>query len=146
MCSAMYLPSSPTAEKPWLSIDYPISHINVGHAVEGKLAASRHCSLNIEMPFSWVPKLVIPRDMLDMRVPKGAKKIIYRHSEHELFALFGETSKFDGCIERLSIFQDEAHQIKCEVRYSTKQNCTPRHASPVLCDHWHACTTRYANP
>jgi hypothetical protein len=67
------------------------------------------------MPFSWVPKLVVPRDMLDMRVPKGAKKIIYRHSEHEVFALFGETSKFDGCIERLSIFQDEAHQIKCEV-------------------------------
>lgn len=71
---------------------------------------------DIEMPESWVPRLTVTRDMLDMRVPKGVKKTVYRYSEHELFALFGETSKFDGCLERLGTFADEDHQIKLEVR------------------------------
>jgi hypothetical protein len=72
--------------------------------------------VTIELPASWVPKLVVPRDVIDTRVPKGSKKVIYQFSEHEIFALFGETSKFDGCVERLTVYSDEAHQMKLEVR------------------------------
>lgn len=78
-------------------------------------AAAAENQATIEMPESWVPRLAVTRDMLDMRVPKGSKKTVYKFSEHELFALFGETSKFDGCLERLAIFADEEHQIKLEV-------------------------------
>jgi len=78
-------------------------------------AAASDAPALIEMPESWVPRLTVTRDMLDMRVPKGSKKTVSRVSEHEIFALFGETSKFDGSLERLTVFTDEEHQVKLEV-------------------------------
>lgn len=87
------------------------------HAADGGQPAATlaDAETSIEMPESWVPRLTVTRDMLDMRVPKGSKKTVYRFSEHELFALFGETSKFDGSLERLTVFADEEHQVKLEV-------------------------------
>ena len=73
----------------------------------------------IDMPGSWVPKLTVARDMLDMRCPKGNKKTVYQYSEHEIFAFFGECSRdWDGMVERLTIFADEEHKIISEVRVS----------------------------
>jgi hypothetical protein len=79
----------------------------------------------IELPGSWVPRLSVTRDILDMRVPKGSKRTVYRVSEHDIFALFGESSKFDGCLERLSVFKDEEHQVKVEVRCLCTLSCLP---------------------
>lgn len=81
-------------------------------------AAKQQVPGAIEMPASWVPRLQVPRDLLDTRVPKGTKKVVYQYSEHEIFALFGEAAKFDGCTERLTIFSDTEHQCKVEVRVS----------------------------
>ena len=88
----------------------------------------------IEVPPTWVPRLTIARDLLDTRVPKGNKKVMYQFSEHETFALFGETSKFDGCIERLAIFSDEEHQCKLEV-CALLASC----ALAVFCSEAHRC-------
>lgn len=95
----------------------------------------------MEMPSTWVPRLVVPREVLDTRAPKGNKKVIYQFSEHETFALFGETSKFDGCTERLTIFSDEAHQCKLEVRpFASECLCgcqsLPACDTPSKCTCW----------
>lgn len=79
------------------------------------MTVTRDICATVEMPESWVPRLSVPRDVLDMRVPKGTKKTIYQYSELEVFALFGESAKFDGCLQRLSIYEDLEHQIKLEV-------------------------------
>ena len=76
---------------------------------------TRDVCATVEMPESWVPRLSVPRDVLDMRVPKGTKKTVYQYSELEVFALSGEAAKFDGCLQRLSIYEDLEHQIKLEV-------------------------------
>lgn len=80
-------------------------------------ARLRHARrVTIEMPASWVPPLVLQREVLDARVPLGARKTVYHRSEHELFALFGEAAKFDGVVERLVVYADDARQIKTEAR------------------------------
>jgi hypothetical protein len=59
-----------------------------------------------DMPPSWVPKLTIPPDQFDTRCPKGHKLIHYRQCTHEVFAKFGECSRWDGMVERLILFDD----------------------------------------
>lgn len=80
----------------------------------------------IDMPHSWVPKLSVPRDMVDMRVPKGTKRVTYRFSEHELYAYFGECSRdWDGMVEKLTIFTDEDHKEFLEVCKFFLSACWP---------------------
>ncbi|GFH12468.1 uncharacterized protein HaLaN_08166 [Haematococcus lacustris] len=57
------------------------------------------------MPPSWVPKLSIPRDAFDMRCPRGSKLTLYHCSQHEIFALFGDCSRWDGMVEKLLLYQ-----------------------------------------
>ena len=57
------------------------------------------------MPPSWVPRLQIGRDSLDMRCPRGLKPVLYKRCQHEIFALFGECSRWDGMVERLTLYQ-----------------------------------------
>ena len=106
---------------------FQVDHARLGSRSDGlvvcaasfpALSAAEHIAAVavVPTPPSWIPRLSVPRDVLDTRVPKGIKKIVYQFSEHEIFALFGETSKFDGCTERLTLFADEAHQQKLEVR------------------------------
>lgn len=83
------------------------------------MTVTRDFCATVEMPESWVPRLSVPRDVLDMRVPKGTKKTVYQYSELEVFALFGESAKFDGCLQRLSIYEDLEHQIKLEVHLAS---------------------------
>lgn len=58
-----------------------------------------------ELPPSWVPKLSIPRDAFDMRCPRGSKLCLYHKAQHEIFALFGDCSRWDGMVEKLVLFE-----------------------------------------
>lgn len=58
-----------------------------------------------DMPSSWVPRLAIAHDMVDMRCPKGAKTTMYHKAQHEVFALFGECCRWDGMVEKLTLFE-----------------------------------------
>jgi hypothetical protein len=89
----------------------------VGNVDGVQVTVTRGISAKVEMPESWVPRLSVPRDVLDMRVPKGSKKTVYQYSELEVFALFGEAAKFDGCLQRLSFYEDLDHQIKLQVLF-----------------------------
>ena len=57
------------------------------------------------MPPSWAPRLQIGRDSLDMRCPRGVKAVLYHRCQHELFALFGECCRWDGMVEKLTLYQ-----------------------------------------
>ncbi len=82
------------------------------------------------MPPSWVPKLVIPRDAFDMRCPRGSKLMLYRRCQHEIFALFGDSNRYDGMVEKLVVYQvrHAPHSLRSSVwhalagRHRTKQD------------------------
>lgn len=58
-----------------------------------------------DIPPSWVPKMVIPRDAFDMRCPRGSKLTLYKKCQHEIFALFGDSSRWDGMVEKLVVYE-----------------------------------------
>ena len=72
------------------------------------------------MPPSWVPRLQIGRDSLDMRCPRGIKSLLYHRCQHEIFALFGECCRWDGMVEKLTLYEVEllccavpCHAVPC---------------------------------
>ncbi|PNW72944.1 hypothetical protein CHLRE_14g612700v5 [Chlamydomonas reinhardtii] len=69
-----------------------------------------------DIPPSWVPKLTIPRDAFDMRCPRGSKLTLYRRAQHEIFARFGDCSRWDGMVERLVLYADEERTVVTEIR------------------------------
>lgn len=73
------------------------------------------------MPPSWVTKLRIPQDVLDMRCPKGVKVIQYYKCVHEKFANFGECARWDGLVEKITMYDDETCLVPIEVRQADKQ-------------------------
>ncbi|DBA85904.1 TPA: hypothetical protein ACH3X1_005449 [Trebouxia sp. C0004] len=68
------------------------------------------------MPPTWVPRLQIGRDGLDMRCPRGIKSLLYHRCQHEIFALFGECCRWDGMVEKLTLYEDDARTVAVEVR------------------------------
>lgn len=77
-------------------------------ASQGRSEAEEAAPLDpgvLGMPPSWVPKLQIGRDILDMRCPRGVKAVLYKRCQHEIFALFGECSRWDGIVERLTLYE-----------------------------------------
>ena len=70
----------------------------------------------VEMPPSWVPKLRISRENFDTMCPRGQKITKYLKCTHEIFAVFGECSRWDGLTQRLCTFADKACTIKEEER------------------------------
>eukprot|EP00983_Pelagomonas_calceolata_P060069 1146208-Pelagomonas_calceolata.AAC.19 len=58
-----------------------------------------------DIPPSWVPKMVIPRDAFDMRCPRGSKLTLYKKCQHEIFALFGDSSRWDGMVEKIVVYE-----------------------------------------
>ena len=68
-----------------------------------------------ETPPSWVPKLSIPRDAFDMRCPRGNKLTLYYRCQHEIFARFGDCSRYDGMVEKLIVFADDERTQQVEV-------------------------------
>ncbi len=57
------------------------------------------------MPASWVPPLALSRERLDVRCPKGMKRTAYQQCQREIFARFGECSRWDGLVERYTLFE-----------------------------------------
>ena len=74
-------------------------------AAEAEAEAPFEASVMPDMPSSWVTKLRFSQEMMDMRCPKGIRTIQYWRCQHEMFAVFGETSRWDGLAERLTIYQ-----------------------------------------
>lgn len=60
------------------------------------------------MPPSWAPRLQIGRDSLDMRCPRGVKTLLYHRCQHEIFALFGECCRWDGMVDKLTLYEVSA--------------------------------------
>lgn len=60
------------------------------------------------MPPSWVPALAISRERLDVRCPKGSKRALYRQCQREIFARFGECARWDGLVERYTLYEVQA--------------------------------------
>lgn len=83
----------------------------------------------IDMPPSWVPRLVISRDAFDTRCPRGHKVVMYDRCKSEIFAYFGECAKaYEGRVERLTFFSDVQARTCAE----------PYHAVALrLCDRRH---------
>lgn len=82
------------------------------HSDEGDVSGYQRSpgptDLIVEMPSTWVPRLELSRKQLDARCPGGSKEIIYYKSKHQLYATFGEHARWDGLIERVMTFEDEA--------------------------------------
>ena len=70
----------------------------------------------VEMPPSWVPKLRISRENFDTMCPRGQKITKFLKCTHEIFAVFGECSRWDGLTQRLCTFADKACTLKEEER------------------------------
>lgn len=70
----------------------------------------------VQMPPSWVARLVVPRVAFDTRCPRGQKVIMYHRCRHEIFALFGECARWDGCVDRVTTFEDDMCYIVKECR------------------------------
>ncbi|EFJ52641.1 hypothetical protein VOLCADRAFT_102618 [Volvox carteri f. nagariensis] len=69
-----------------------------------------------DIPPSWVLKLTIPRDAFDMRCPRGVKLTLYRRCQHEIFARFGDCSRWDGMVEKLTLYADDERTTVTEIR------------------------------
>ena len=50
------------------------------------------------MPLSWVPALAVSRERLDSRCPR----VQYRQARRELYARFGECTRWDGLVSLLA--------------------------------------------
>lgn len=74
-----------------------------GHVMENLLDA----------PPSWVPKLHVTRAMLDARCRKRGKTIRYHRCHKEIFALAGEGARWDGLIDRLTLFEVSSLDTSC---------------------------------
>lgn len=89
---------------------------NIDGKGQGEESQSEDPETVVEMPPSWVPKLRISRENFDTMCPRGQKITKYLKCTHEIFATFGECSRWDGLTQRLCIFADKACTVKEEER------------------------------
>jgi hypothetical protein len=47
---------------------------------------------------------------------QGSKLSMYHRAQHEIFAHFGECSRWDGMVERLILYSDDEHTAIAEIR------------------------------
>ena len=67
-----------------------------------------------------------------MRCPKGAKVVYYERCVRELFATYGECARWDGLVEKVTVYEDDACVVPLEV--SAAPCAWP--AGPPLADWW----------
>ncbi|KAI8921991.1 hypothetical protein DFJ77DRAFT_444875 [Powellomyces hirtus] len=67
----------------------------------------------LDLPPSWVEKLVVSREAFESRCPSGAKMIIYRDARHEVYA---EYFRKDGMVARTIFFADDTREYNGEIR------------------------------
>ena len=83
------------------------------------------------MPPSWAPRLQIGRDSLDMRCPRGVKTLLYHRCQHEIFALFGECCRWDGMVDKLTLY--EVRVVLSAVVGCQKACCAGLDKLPTFC-------------
>ncbi len=59
-------------------------------------------------PPSWVPALAVTRERMDLRCPRGGRLVLYARAQAELFAWFGECARWDGMVQRVTVFEARA--------------------------------------
>ena len=64
-------------------------------------------------PPSWVSKLAVQRQLVDLRCPRGAKTVLYAHAQLELFAWFGECARWDGMVQRATLYEVRCKGTVC---------------------------------
>lgn len=47
---------------------------------------------------------------------QGSRTTLFDHCQYEIFAKYGECSRWDGVVERLTVYADEARTQALEVR------------------------------
>lgn len=82
------------------------SHTTGPTAAAAAAAAAVAAHDGPELPLSWVPCLELSREALDVRCPRGSKVATYRQARREMFAEFGECSRWDGMVERVTTYAD----------------------------------------
>ena len=77
-----------------------------------------------DVPPSWVPPLHLARNQFDLRCPKGAKTTRYHRCHLDIFAKFGESARWDGMVQRLTLFSDDACSaiIECREYYERRKD------------------------
>ncbi|KAJ3116479.1 hypothetical protein HDU96_009564 [Phlyctochytrium bullatum] len=67
----------------------------------------------LDLPPSWVDKIVISKEQYESRCPLGSKVITYKNARHEIFADYHRT---DGMVSRLTFFADDIKGFFGEIR------------------------------
>ncbi len=65
------------------------------------------------------PPVTLPYPVLNTFCPpfsQGARTMLFKRSELEIFARFGECAPWNGLTERLTLYADDARSVVCEVR------------------------------
>eukprot|EP00887_Chlorella_sp_A99_P006380 scaffold3.g6380.t1 len=103
----------------------PTQLIAAGHPAAAAALAGVGAPLGPEIPCSWVPRLALSREALDVRCPRGSKTVCYRQARRELYAAFGECARWDGLVERVTTFGDaECTQPECVVElFQRRRDC-----------------------
>lgn len=104
------------------------SEVNVDEEGDVDESSEMDGEPTLEMPRSWVPKMAIAQEDFDTTCPRGHKTTRYHRCIHELFAVFGVCSRWDGLVEKLCTFSDDA----CKNKYEERE--TFRRRKDKLCE------------
>lgn len=74
--------------------------------------AVNYCPKYLDMPLSWVCKLIVSARMFEERFPGQQKVIQYKRSIHEKFAVYKEV---DGVVERIKTFESLTYESPLQV-------------------------------
>ena len=83
-----------------------------GGTVEGD-AGGAILKTEMEMPPSWVAKLIMDRERFQARCPSGRRETIFRKARHEQYSPY---AREDGLIERITIYADVDMLVEHELR------------------------------
>ena len=94
---------------------------HIGNVVDHSIEEVEDSNI-LDIPPSWVAKLVLDRSLLKLKYPpNGQRTIIYLRSKMELFA---DNIHEQGIISRLTLFKDEAQTIvkECRERFLNRRD------------------------
>lgn len=77
-----------------------------------------------DAPPSWVRPLSLPRERFDLRCPKGAKTTQFHRCHLDIFATYGDSARWDGMVQRLTLFSDDdcSDVIECRECYERRKD------------------------
>ncbi|KAJ3219909.1 hypothetical protein HDU67_008438 [Dinochytrium kinnereticum] len=71
----------------------------------------------LDLPPSWVEKILVTREQFESRCPSGSKNITYKNARHEIFA---DYHRSDGMVSRITFFADDLKGFHGEIREKFK--------------------------